>query len=119
MNEVFICYGRSDSQDVTGRIYDHLSRCFGNDHIFKDVESIKAGDDFRSTIARSLSGTRCILVIIGDQWLGKDANGTLYIANENDYVGTEIRYAIKQEITIIPVLVEGAKMPRHKSCQRT
>jgi hypothetical protein len=36
------------SADVTGRIYDRLIARFGRDNVFKEVDSILAGVDFRT-----------------------------------------------------------------------
>ena len=45
---IFISYRRNDSADVTGRIYDRLVYGFGKETIFKDVDSIPFGVNFRS-----------------------------------------------------------------------
>jgi hypothetical protein len=42
MTKIFISYRRTDSQDVTGRIYDRLVAHFSQERVFKDVESIPA-----------------------------------------------------------------------------
>ena len=38
--KVFISYRRADSQHVSDRIYEHLVERFGDDTVFKDVDSI-------------------------------------------------------------------------------
>ena len=45
---IFISYRRSDSIANTGRIYDYLERRFGRDRVFKDVDSIPLGVNFRT-----------------------------------------------------------------------
>lgn len=47
MPKIFISYRRVDSEDVAGRIYDRLVQHFGHDAIFKDVDDIPFGVDFR------------------------------------------------------------------------
>jgi hypothetical protein len=44
---IFISYRRDDSVDITGRIYDRLVQHFSRDTVFKDVDSIPLGIDFR------------------------------------------------------------------------
>lgn len=44
---IFMSYRRSDSADVTGRIYDRLLQAFGKVAVFKDVDSIPLGVDFK------------------------------------------------------------------------
>jgi hypothetical protein len=41
---IFISYRRSDSEHVAGRMYDWLSREFGQENVFKDVDSIPIGE---------------------------------------------------------------------------
>ena len=43
MNNIFVSYRRSDSSDVTGRIFDQLKARFGEERLFKDVDSIPLG----------------------------------------------------------------------------
>jgi hypothetical protein len=47
----FISDRRADSEDVTGRIYDYLSKFFGRGSVFKDTENIPPGFDFREVLA--------------------------------------------------------------------
>lgn len=111
MNEIFISYRREDSEVVTGRIYDHLAEKFGNEQVFKDVDSISIGDDFRSEIHSAIELTRCVLVIIGERWLKSSDNGVRRIDSPDDYVRGEIEAALGRKIPLIPVLVNGAVMP--------
>jgi hypothetical protein len=47
LSGIFISYRRSDSPDATGRIYNRLVAEFGKAQVFKDVDSIPLGQDFR------------------------------------------------------------------------
>ena len=69
MKDVFVSYRRSDSSDVTGRIYDHLKARLGPEHLFKDVDSIPLGKDFRRVIADAVGGCKVVLAVIGRDWL--------------------------------------------------
>jgi len=51
-NKIFVSYRRQDSADVTGRIYDRLVQRFDKEQIFKDVDSIPLGVDFREHLRR-------------------------------------------------------------------
>lgn len=55
MAKVFISYRRTDSAQVTGRIYDHLVRFYGEKNVFKDVDSIPLGDDFRRSLETAVA----------------------------------------------------------------
>lgn len=55
MAKIFISYRRSDSQDITGRIFDHLVERFGRDTVVRDIDSIQPGADYRSDGQKALA----------------------------------------------------------------
>src|SRR5947209_6362751 len=95
MPAVFISYRRSESQDVTGRIYDRLVGKFTPKQVFKDVESIPLGVSFPLHIKQMLSKTRVALVIIGPGWLtASDEQGRRRLDDPNDFVRLEVETAL-------------------------
>lgn len=48
MSGIFISYRRQDSPDATGRLYDRLVGEFSAPQVFKDVDAIRLGRDFRA-----------------------------------------------------------------------
>lgn len=109
---IFICYRRADSIDISGRIYDHLSQHFGKDAIFKDVDSVPLGVDFRSFINEVVGTCQVLLVVIGDHWLSiTDNEGKRRLDDARDYVRLEIESALKKNIPVIPLLIGKATMP--------
>ena len=112
LGNVFICYRRSDSADIAGHIYDRLVEEFGPAPIFKDVDSIPLGADFKTYLDRKVSECQVLLVIIGDRWLdASDSIGRKRMEDHADFVRVELESALKKEIPIIPLLVRGAQMP--------
>ena len=67
--KIFISYRREDSRDITDQIYDHLASASGRVNIFKDVNSIPAGADFRKVLNEAISDADWVLVVIGPHWL--------------------------------------------------
>jgi TIR domain len=109
---VFISYRRIDSSDVTGRIYDRLVASHGRAHVFKDVDSIPLGTDFRRHVADLISRSDCVLAVIGRQWLDTtDAAGRRRLDDPTDLVRIEIEAALSRGVPVIPLLVQGALMP--------
>lgn len=112
VGSIFISYRRSDSADITGRIYDRLVDEYGRAFIFKDVDSIPLGTDFREYLDRKVSECNSLLAIIGDRWLdAKDDAGKRRLDDPEDFVRVEIESALERGIPVIPLLVRGAKMP--------
>lgn len=112
INNIFISYRRSDSADVTGRIYDRLIQQFGRDKVFKDVDSIPLGVDFRKHLNQIVSGCKILLAVMGNQWLEtKDSQSKRRLDNSRDHVRIEIESALQSGVPVIPILVRGASMP--------
>jgi DNA/RNA endonuclease G (NUC1) len=112
MSKIFISYRRLDSGDVTGRIYDHLCQKFRSDDVFKDVDSIPLGTDFRSVITNTVQSCDVAVVIIGKDWLtATNSKGMRRLDDPDDFVRLEIEGALKRKIPLIPVLVRGAELP--------
>ncbi|MDZ4765541.1 MAG: TIR domain-containing protein [Chloroflexota bacterium] len=113
MARLFISYRRSDSTTATGRIYDRLVEAFGIENIFKDVDALMIGVDFRSVINREIGSSDALLAIIGKNWLNAvDDDGKRRLDNPNDFVRLEIEFALRRRaMLIVPVLVSGAQMP--------
>lgn len=110
---IFISYRRSDSADIAGRIYDRLTGRFGRNPIFKDVDSIPLGLDFKEFLDAKVSECSVLLAIIGDRWLEAiDELGERRLNDPADFVRIEIESAMKRGIPVIPLLVRGARMPR-------
>jgi hypothetical protein len=54
MPRIFISYRRADSRKDASRLYDRLVEVFGRDNIFKDVDSIPPGSDFRDDLPEAM-----------------------------------------------------------------
>jgi len=114
--KIFISYRRADSADITGRIYDRLAGHFGESAIFKDVDSIPPGVDFKEHLERAVGRCRVFLAVIGDQWLETtDSLQTNRLEDPRDFVRIEMEAALNRNILIIPLLVRGASMPAEEN----
>src|SRR5574338_600081 len=114
MSRIFISYRRADSIAITGRIYDYLVTVFGEDSIFKDVDDIPLGMDFRAVLEREVGSCDVLLVVIGRQWAAvTDSEGHIRLHNPADFVRIEVETGLKRpDILAVPVLVDDASMPR-------
>lgn len=114
MPSIFISYRRSDSQDVAGRIYDRLAQHFGREAIFKDVDDIPGGEDFRIFLQNTLQQCKVLLAIIGPDWVNAlDGQGRRRLDNPADWVRMEIEESLsRDDVLVLPVLVSNAAMPR-------
>jgi len=112
MPKIIISYRRSDSDAIAGRIRDRLVSDYGRNSIFMDIDNIPFGTDFREHIQKAIAQNDLLLAIVGPKWSGVAKGGRARIDDEMDLVRIEIETAMKEGIPVIPVLVNGAKMPK-------
>jgi hypothetical protein len=112
MSKIVLSYRRSDSQAIAGRIADRLIAQFGDHSVFMDVDNIPFGIDFRQHIQSVLAQAEVLIAVVGPDWLGAGPDGGSRMQAEDDPVRVEIETALRQDIMVIPVLVNGAGMPK-------
>ena len=109
MSKILISCRREDSADVTGRIYDRLVQKFGQGAVFKDVDSIPLGVDFRTFLDEQVAKCEVFLAVIGQDWIKKRGSKCKSRLDDPvDFVRIQIESALKRQI---PVLVSGASIP--------
>jgi TIR domain len=110
--EIFLSYRRADAAGTAGRLFDRLSQHFGAEQVFRDIDSIEAGDNFEQSIRDALRTATAVLVVIGPRWLDlRRDDGKRRIDDPLDYVRREIELALSSDSIVIPVLVESAVLP--------
>ena len=77
-----------------------------------DIDSIEPGVDFVKALDDQVAQCSAFIAVIGSGWTDlKNAEGQRRLDQPNDYVRIEIESALKRDIRVIPVLVDGARMP--------
>lgn len=125
--KIFISYRRDDSQATVDHIYDRLKDHFGRDAIFMDVDSIPVGYSFPGYVKSVLRQCRIALIVIGSAWLSVLSNDGPYkgqprLADPADFVRVEVEQTLAyatvnddgrptSDLLLMPVLVQGARMP--------
>lgn len=107
MAGVFINYRTRDGHWAARLIFEALTKRFGAHLVFLASESIKPGDDFAQEIERRLANTDVLLAILGVDWLAASDDSGRRIDDPNDWVRHEIRTALANDTTVIPVLIDG------------
>jgi hypothetical protein len=101
---IFISYRRADTANQAGWLAERLAGHYGRPQVVKDVDSIQLGNDFAEVIAAAVTSCDALVALIGHQWLAA-------AAGPDDFVRVEIESALTRGIRVIPVLVDGARMP--------
>jgi hypothetical protein len=112
MPKIFISYRRSDAREEAVRIADAAADEFGAGAVFFDTDTMVPGDAFPAEIEANIGTSTAMLVVIGPDWMARDAaTGLSRIETPDDWVRREIRLGLSQNKTVIPVLVQNAEMP--------
>ena len=113
MAGIFVSYRRDDAAHVTGRIADALASRVGRENVFVDVDSVAPGEDFVRKIDTTIRASDIFLAVIGANWLNATtAQGQRRIDLPGDFIRLEVSIALAAGVRVIPVLVDGASMPR-------
>jgi hypothetical protein len=111
--KVFLCYRRDDSAGYAGRVQDRLAQEFGRDLLFMDVDAIPLGVNFATVLRNEVAKCEVLLAVIGPHWLdARDEAGTRRLDDPQDFVRIEIGAALHRNIPVIPILLDGAKVPK-------
>src|SRR5208283_5127619 len=112
MPKIIISYRRDDSQAIAGRIRDKLASHYGAESVFMDIDSIPYGFDFRVPIQDALRDTDILVAVIGPKWTGRRMFWWTRIREKNDPVRVEVEKALERGIPVVPLLINGASMPK-------
>jgi hypothetical protein len=92
MQSIFISYRREDASYAADLIFNHLSARY-KDSVFRDIDSIKPGEPFRIAIGTALRHCEVVVAVVGPNWLGANADGSMRINAPQDWVKAEIEMA--------------------------
>lgn len=112
MPNIFISYRRDDSAASARELYAHLKKAFSEDEVFFDIRKVARGDNFVDLVKKQVCASQVLLAVIGPKWADiKNKQGVWRLGQPDDLVRVEITTALKRNIRVIPVQVDGAQMP--------
>jgi hypothetical protein len=105
---------------ITGRIFDRFVARFGASVVYMDITNIPFGTNYRKHIDDALTESDVLVAIVGPDWLrARESSEPARILDEDDPIRVEIQTAFQRNIKIIPVLIDGTKMPRTSDLPRS
>ena len=108
-NKIFLSYRREDSPGYVARLEDNIEHAFGAERVFRDVEDISGGAQWREVLEENLAMSGALVLVIGPHWAEiwrKRAD------DEVNYVAFELERARELGIPVIPVTLNQASIPR-------
>jgi hypothetical protein len=111
--KVFISYRRQDAMAYAGWLFTLLTRGALRNRVFIDVDTIQKGEDFTKALEEHLAQCDVMLVLIGQNWLdARDSNDRRRLDDPDDFVRLEVKTALLRGVSVIPLLFDGAPMPK-------
>jgi hypothetical protein len=112
LTRILISYRRDDIPVAAGWIAQRLKEQFGASNVFIDIDNIPIGRDFREHLQKVLGEIDVFIAVVGPRWMGPVADNNR-ISDPEDWVRQEVAAALaRKEIAVIPLLVDGAPMPK-------
>jgi hypothetical protein len=113
MRGIFVSYRHDDSFANAKLLVEHLGRWLPDAHIFIDESGIEAGAEWRATLQKELDEAQAVLVVIGPRWTTMATQtGISRLEDPDDVVRWEICHALDTGKRVVPVLVDGASLPK-------
>ena len=100
MSRVFVSYRHDDSEADAGRLYDTLAAELGHEALYKDVENIAIGANWKRAVREALADSAVVLVVMGPDWRVSEA------------IAYELELVLNTDVPVVPVLVRKADLLR-------
>jgi TIR domain len=105
-DKIFISYRKKDAPGYAALIYQRICREFSKQRVFQDI-SMPPGVDWRRQIELELENCAVVVAVIGSRWA---SNPRLH--EPDDLLRRELAVSLQKGIPVIPVLVDGAALPK-------
>jgi hypothetical protein len=110
---VFICYRREETAFAARAIHDRVVQRLERDNVFLDVDNIDLGVDWFNVLTDRVGACDALVAVIGRNWVSSaDKDSLRRLDDPDDFVRIEIEAALQRNVRVIPVLVDGAAMPK-------
>jgi serine/threonine protein kinase len=110
MSSLFLSYRRGDSSGTVKHLYERLKSRLPRWIVFYDHKILLPGEDLPERLRHEVTTAEVVLCVIGPRWV--DLLRERQHWTEIDHVREEVRLALLAKHKVIPLLVEGASMPR-------
>ena len=98
MSRVFISYRHDDSEADAGRLYDTLASELGQEKLYKDVENITIGSNWKRAVRNALADSAAVLFLMGPDWRLTPA------------IEFELQLVLESDVPVVPILVRKADL---------
>ena len=113
MAKLFISYRRDDTNDAAQRLFADLQVSFSGEVFLDEGGGLRPGENFVDRLGEAIGSADVVLPLMGRQWLAvRGVDGRPRLQDPDDILRREIVRALNKKRAILPVLIDGAQMPR-------
>jgi hypothetical protein len=105
---VFISYRHADAAPAASWLFNRLTGHYGRNNVVMDVDPAPYGGNLAHAIDANVATCDAFVVLIGQHWLAVTGEG---LHDPNDYVRLALESALRRGTLVVPVTVDGARMP--------
>jgi TIR domain len=105
---VFISYRRADTAQAASWLFNRLTEHFGQQQVIKDVDPAPYRGNLPQAIGAAVASCDVLILMIGPHWMAVTGEG---LHDPNDYVRLATETALARGILVVPVTIDGARMP--------
>ena len=106
---VFISYRRADALEAAREVKRRLEQEQSPLPVFLDESSLKPGEQFTDQLKDALDRAAIVIVLVSGYWNTEE--GRRRIHDPDDVVRREIVFATRKKTVLVPVLLDGVRMP--------
>ncbi len=113
MAKIFVNYRRAESLKDARHLAALIDKGPFRGRIFIDLKGLDGAPDWLHELERQVAASDAMISVICPDWAEvRDRDGKRRIDNDKDFVRFELAEAFRRNIPVIPLLVDGARMPR-------
>jgi hypothetical protein len=105
---IFISYRHADTAQAASWLFNRLTQYFGQQQVVKDVDPAPYGGNLTQAITAAVASCDAFVLLIGPHWMAVTGEG---LHDPDDYVRVALESAMTRGVLIIPVTIDGARVP--------
>jgi hypothetical protein len=110
--KIFINYRREQTQAEANYVASQLEKAFGEAGVFLDTIGLGGAVNWLEKLHEQVDACEAMIVLIGKDWtLATDTKGRRRLDDPDDTLVHEVARALRNRIPVLPVLIDGARMP--------
>lgn len=111
---IFLSYRRNDSPGYVSKLAKDLGLAFGHNRVFRDIDDIAGGSNWKDILEKNLKNSAVLLLIIGPRW---EKIWNNFNNHSGDMVVYELEKARSLKVPIMTITLNNNTLPSFNDLQ--